>query len=804
MTDSTKPHLDEPVMDLAAVRDELAAARGKHYWRSLEELARRPDFEAMMQRELPRQAASMLEAVDRRQVLQLMGASLALAGVSACTRQPKELIMPYVKAPEDVIPGRPLFFATAMPLAGVGTGLLVESHMGRPTKVEGNPDHPSSRGATSAFAQASILGLYDPDRSQTVTSAGEIRTWDAFVAALERALEAERGKGGAGFRILTETISSPTLAAQMRALLTAFPQARWHQWDPAASDGARLGLAMAFGTDADAQYRFADADVVLALDADVLASGRDHVRHLRDFAGRRAPGPGMNRLYAVESTPTPTGARADHRLAALAGEVEAIAWALAAELRAVPRGPQGAAAAHADWVKAVAKDLDTHRGRSIVVAGEHQPAVVHALAHALNVALGNAGKTVVYTDPVVAEPVATLASLQELAADMDAGKVRVLLILGGNPVATAPVDLQFAARLEKVAFRVHLGLYEDETAELAHWHVPEAHYLESWSDVRSADGTVTIVQPLIAPLYDGKTAHEVIAAAAGKPQSAFDLVRAEWKPKAGADFERWWRTVLHDGMIAGTALPPKELAIRTDWIDAAITDRTKASGPRGIELVFRLDAGVFDGRFANNGWLQEIPKPLSKLTWDNAALVSPATAQQLGVVSGDVVRITLGTRTLELPAWVLPGQADESVTLSLGYGRRRAGRVGDGVGVDVTPIRTSAAAWIARGADVQRTGGPSYLLTSTQDHHRMEGRPVIREATLAEYTHEPDFAQHVVHQPGDDMTLYPLYPYEGHAWGMAIDLATCVGCNACVMACNAENNIPVVGKDQVSRGRELH
>ncbi|MCC6763767.1 MAG: TAT-variant-translocated molybdopterin oxidoreductase [Deltaproteobacteria bacterium] len=802
MSDPTHPRTDEPVLELAAVREELAAARGKHYWRSLEALARRPGFDAMMRRELPRQAASMLETVDRRQFLQLMGASLALAGVSACTRQPKELIMPYVKAPEDIVPGRPLFFATAMPLGGVGTGLLIESHMGRPTKVEGNPDHPSSRGATDALMQASILGLYDPDRSQAVTSAGEIRTWDSFVAALDKALEGERARGGAGVRILTETVSSPTLAAQMRALLAALPQARWHQWDPLASDGARVGAKTAFGVDADVQYRFADADVVLALDADVLASGRDHVRHLRDFATRRKPGAGMSRLYAVESTPTPTGARADHRLAVPAGEVEEIAWALAAELRAVPRAPQGSASAHAAWVRAVAKDLDAHRGRAIVVAGDHQPAVVHALAHALNAALGNGGKTVVLTDPVVAEPVATLASLRELVADMAAGKVTVLLMLGANPVATAPADLQFAARLEKVRFRVHLGLYEDETAVLSHWHVPEAHYLESWGDVRSADGTATIVQPLIAPLYGGKTAHEVVAAANGKPQSAFDLVRAEWKPKAGADFERWWRTTLHDGMVPGTALPPKDLAVRTDWVDAAIAERGKAEA-KGVELVFRLDAGVLDGRFANNGWLQEVPKPLTKLTWDNAALVSPATAKRLGVVSGDVVQVALGERNLEAPAWVVPGQPDESITMSLGYGRRRAGRVGDGVGFDANLVRTSAAAWIARGADVRRTGA-QYLLASTQEHHSMEGRHLIREAALEEYTHAPDFAKHVEHQPGDDMTLYPLYPYEGHAWGMTIDLATCVGCNACVLACNAENNIAIVGKDQVSRGREMH
>ncbi len=728
MSEPTNDGAEETPLDLATVRDELAAARGRHYWRSLEELTRRPGFDAMLVRELPRQAASLLESVDRRQFLQLMGASLALAGVSACTRQPTELIMPYVKAPEDIIPGRPLFFATAMPLGGVGTGLLVESHMGRPTKVEGNPDHPSSLGASDALAQASILGLYDPDRSQTVSSAGEIRTWSSFVAALETALDGERAKAGAGVRILTDTVTSPTLAAQLRALLAAYPQARWHQWDPLASDGARIGATMAFGVDADVHYRFADADVVLTLDADVLASGPGHVRHLRDFSSRRKPGTTMNRLYAVESMPTPTGARSDHRLAVPASEVEAIAWALAAELRAVPRAPQAGDSAHAGWVEGGGQDLGAHRGRCIVAAGEHQPAAVHALAHALNAALGNVGTTVVYTDPIAAEPVATLASLQELVADMDAGKVTVLLVLGGNPVATAPSDLRFAERLTKVPFRAHLGLYEDETAVLSHWHVPEAHYLESWSDVRSADGTITIVQPLIAPLYDGKTAHEVLAAAAGRAQPSFDVVRAEWKSKQSGDFERWWRTTLHDGLVAGTALAPKTVTFTTDWVDGAVAARAAVGAAKGLELGFRLDPALLDGRFANNGWLQEVPKPITKLTWDNAALVSPATAKRLGVGSGDVVVLTAGERKLDAPIWVVPGHAEDAVTLHLGYGRQRAGRVGDGVGVDANLLRTSAAPWIVRGAEVKKTGR-QYLLASTQEHDYMEGRHLVREAT---------------------------------------------------------------------------
>jgi len=805
MSDPTNPTTPTPALDLEQVRTELASARGRHYWRSLDELANRPGFDALMAREFPRQAPGLLDAVDRRQFMQLMGASLALAGLSACTRQPAETIMPYVKAPEDIIPGRPLYFATAMPIGGIGTGLLVESHMGRPTKIEGNPDHPSSLGATDAFAQASVLGLYDPDRSQVISSAGEIRPWSAFTAALDQALAAQTASGGAGLRILTDNITSPTLAGQIAALLTKYPNSHWHQWDPIARDSARLGARMALGVDADVRYRFVDADVVVALDADFLGSGPAQVRNLRDFSVRRKPGGSMNRLYAVESSPTVTGARADHRMAVKASAVEFFAWALAGQLGVAPQKPKNVPPEYAKWIAALAKDLMAHRGRSIVVPGDHQSPGVHALAHALNIALGNVGKTVICTEPVAAQPVYSMASLKELVAAMAAGQVDVLLMLGTNPVATAPADLDFAARLEKVGFRAHLGLYDDETAQLCHWHIPEAHYLESWGDVRSEEGTISIIQPLIAPLYDGKSVLEVMAAANGRPQSGYDLVRAFWgdKRKAAGDFDRWWRTTLHDGLIPDTALAPKAIGVRSNWIDTIIQNHDgKQDDTEGLELVYRLDSGVLDGRFANNGWLQEAPRPITKLTWDNAALISPATARRLKLQNEDVVELTHRGRKLEVPVWIVPGNADDSITLALGYGRKRAGRVGDGVGVDANLIRTSDAAWIAAGVTLAKTPR-TYPLATTQEHHSMEGRHLVREATLAEYTHEPAFARELVEEPAKDMTMYPPHPYEGAAWGMTIDLASCVGCNACVIACNAENNIPVVGKEQVAAGREM-
>ena len=534
------------------------------FWRTLEERAQDPAFREHLYNEFPSEIEAITDPVARRTFLKLMGASIALAGVSACTSQPAEHIVPYVRQPEELIPGKPLFYATAMPLGGVATGLLVESHEGRPTKVEGNPMHPGSLGASDVFAQAAVLGLYDPDRSQTLTNVGEIRPWAAFLGAIRAAMTAQQPLKGAGLRILTESVSSPTLAAQIRDLLARYPSARWHQWDPASRDHARVGAKLAFGEYVDAQYRFADADVILSLDADFLASGPAALRYARDFAARRRPEQAdrMNRLYAIESMPTSTGARADHRLPAKPSEIGAIARAIAAQSSPVA---QGFSPAIQKWIAAVAKDLQAHRGRSLVVAGDEQPAAVHALAHAMNQALGNVGHTVVYTTPAEAEPVNQLDSLRDLVADMNAGKVDVLVIVAGNPAYTAPVDLGFAGAMNKVPLRVHLSLYDDETSELCHWQIPEAHFLEAWSDARGYDGTVSIVQPLIAPLYNGKSAHDLLAALSDKPeQSAYAIVREHWssssRTRPTSEFDTAWRRWLHDGVMPNTAFAPKTVS----------------------------------------------------------------------------------------------------------------------------------------------------------------------------------------------------------------------------------------------------
>ena len=575
------------------------------------------EFHKFLEQEFPQQAAGWFDGVSRRDFLKLMGASLALAGLNACRATPlDEKIVPYVNQPEEIVPGRPLFFATAFPMRGVGAGVLVESHEGRPTKIEGNPNHPASLGATDAFAQASILTLYDPDRSQVVKNAGRISTWSAFFTAVNDDLEAERVVGGGGLRILTETITSPALGNQLRQLLARFPNAKWHQYEPVNLDNVHAGARLAFGAVVDTIYRLENAEVILSLDADFLFSGPANVRYAREFAAKRRVRQGkiaMNRLYAIEATPSVTGAMADHRIALRPSEIPNFAAAVAAKMGLSVQSTTYAQ--KSQWIDALVRDLQTHRGASVVIAGDQQPPGVHALAHAMNQALDNVGKTVVYTDPIEAHSVDQMASLRDLVKDMESGSVRVLIMLSGNPVYTAPVDLGFAEQLAKVPLRVHSGLYEDETSAYCHWHLPETHYLESWSDIRAYDGTATILQPLIAPLYSGKSAHEILSAVAGKSgETSYDIVRNYWKgQKMAGDFESAWRRAVHDGVVAGTNFPPKAVNLKAptnEWlarppsVSETRNQKPETQNPQSepgssLEISFQPDPTLFDGRFAN-------------------------------------------------------------------------------------------------------------------------------------------------------------------------------------------------------------
>jgi molybdopterin-containing oxidoreductase family iron-sulfur binding subunit len=799
------------------------------FWRNLEEFADGPEFRRFIEREYPSQAEIALDPLSRRRFLQLMGASLALAGAAGCSRAPAETIVPYVRQPEEIVPGKPLFFATAMPLGGFGTGVLVESHMGRPTKVEGNPNHPASLGASDIFAQASILDLYNPDRAQVVNYRGRIRPWNDLVSALREALERDKPNRGAGLRVLTGTVTSPTLADQLRALLNQYPAAKWHQYEPAGRHHTRAGALLALGKYAQTQYRFDKADIVVAFDGEALSCGPGHLRYGRELAQRRKPAASMSRIYAVESTPSTVGALADHRLALAPKALENFVTGLGARLGL--GGPASAPPGQAQerWLAALAEDLKQHRGTSVIVAGESMAPAIHAWVHVINSALGNIGQTVFYSDPAEANPVDEIASLRELSEDMERGAVSTLIIIEGDPVYDAPADFDIGERLGKVPLRIHLALEANQTSQLCHWQIPAAHYLETWSDVRAYDGTVTILQPLIAPLYGGKTAHDVVAALSADPQrSSHEIVRSYWQKqigKAPADFERWWRKSLHDGVVENTAFAHNSLTPRVGAIDNSRIARID-SNPAGsdgrpaagnaledgssMQLLLCPDPNLFDGRFANNAWLQELPKPLTKISWDNAALIAPATAKRLGLTgserysggttSTELVELRLGARSVRAPVWIVPGQAENTVALHLGYGRSRIGRVGTGVGVNAYRLRDSHSLWSASALEIRRTGEP-YELASSQLHHTMAGRDIVRATTQTELQQQKKTA------PGEEAappSLYPEYKYDGHAWGLSIDLNACIGCNACVVACQSENNIPVVGKSQVLRSREMH
>lgn len=819
----SSPHNGHPAPQGKPLGDS-SAHEAPSAWRSLEELAQTPEFEERLHREFPRHASEWDASLDRRNFLSLSGAALGLAGLTACSKQPPEKIVPYVLQPEEIVPGNPLFFATTGTFAGYGVGLLAESHQGRPTKVEGNPEHPASLGGTDLYAQASILDLYDPHRSPAILNLGKIGTWSAFVdevAIVRSAMEALEGEG---LRILTGTVTSPTLAWMFQRLAEAMPKAQWHQFEPAGRDAVRKGAEMAFGEVVEVTYDFTKADVVLAVDSDFLHEGPAAVRYSKDFSSRRQihdPGAAtdMSRLYTVDSTPTGTSSVADHRLTLKPSEVGHFVCALAAKLGvAGVSAPSGFGGEEKDaWIEELAKDLQA-ANHSVVVPGEYTSPELQALCHAINDHLGNLGTTVLTTDPVAAGPTDQAASFEALVADMNAGAVDTLVILGANPLYGHAGTEEVAAALGNVRLRVQLGTHVDETTPYCHWHVPQAHYLEAWGDARCFDGTASITQPLIEPLYGGKSDLEIMAVLLGEAtKGGDDLLQEYWATQQTGDAGKAWRRSLHDGLVVDTAFEPRPVTL-AGGVAGTASQALTAIQPSSFELVFRPDPTIFDGRFSNNGWLQECPKPITKLTWDNALLISPATARELGfperLVQGDqdpkapMAQVTAGGQTLEVPIWVTPGHANNVGTLNIGYGRPVIGKAdrgeGDGpFGFDVNPLRQgdvwSSEATVTPGAGI-------YRLASTQDHHSMEGRHMVRHANLEDYLHDPEHAgaPHLHVDPTKSMMDGKDFPYDGYAWGMTLDLTSCTGCNACLMACNAENNQPVVGKDQVMMGREMH
>lgn len=808
--------------DFEAALAALASNDAPEYWRSLEELAGTKEFQEQLHREFPKGASEWLDPVSRRGFLKLMGASVALAGLTGCIKQPLEPIVPYVRQPDNIVLGKPMFYATAMTLGGYGRPVLVRNNEGRPSKIEGNPEHPVSMGGSDVFSQASVLDLYDPDRLQTLLFEGEIKTWPGFLGGVRGQIAAQQAVQGAGLRILTQTVGSPTLASQINAMLKRFPGAKWYQWDPVNRGNVYAGAQMAFGQPVETQYRLTEADVIVSLDANFLSSEfSGFTRYAREFSSRRRPESTpasrpfttvnytpfpdrqINRFYAIESTPTNTGAKADHRIGIKFGDVEKYARILAT---AVGVNAGGGSANNDDdgkFLAAVAKDLQAHRGSSVIIAGDEQPPVVHALAHAMNEALGNVGKTVVYTDPVIANPTDQLAGLKELVSDMWSGQVDMLVITGANPVYDAPIDLNFAGAMQKVPLRIYHGTHSNETAAYCGWVVNATHYLEEWSDVRAADGSVSIVQPLIAPLYGGKSVHELFNALGTQPElSGYDTVRGYWQTQVqGGNFEAWWQKTVHDGFAANSAFAPRTVRLTTSFAPPA--QNAAQQDKDAVEIIFRPDPSIYDGRFANNTWLQELHKPMTKVVWDNPLLVSPKTAAKLKLDQQDVVEIQNASQKVEAAVWVQPGHPDDSVTMYLGYGRQRAGRAGSGMGFNAYMVRQSTQLYSVPSVKLRKTGR-TYPLVTTQGFQSMEGRHIVREATLDEYRKDPGFALRVEKEPDPAETLYPNFEYTGYAWGMAIDQNACVGCNACVIACQSENNIPVVGKSEVARGRHMH
>ena len=812
---------NENPMTLAQVREELKGAKGKRYWRSVDELANTPEFQAAIEREFPHAIEDIKDPVTRRGFMKLMGASMALAGLAGCTRQPDEPIYPYVKAPEDLILGKPNYFATAHPFVTGAVPLLVKSDQYRPIKIDGNPEHPYNRGSSDPFTQATLLELYDPDRSKHVTYRGEDREWAEF--AQELRLKVAESKDGTGIYFLSATITSPTLARQWSEVQKAYPKAKLVQYDPAIA-----GTSLEGGI--SAKYSLTDADVIVSLDADFLSGAAFPGFHklVREYAERRKSPEKLNRLYAIESTPTTTGLKAEHRLGLRASEIPAFTAELA---KAV--GVSGIEVPAYSWsyeqkkfLAALAKDLKAHAGKSVVIPGLYQDTSVTAMAAAINSVLGNKSATLGIDLLTSSGDSTQIADFKSLVSDLNAGKVDWLVIMNANPIYNAPADLGFANAFENAKVTAHLGSHLDETGQNAQWHIPAAHFLESWSDAHAYDGTASIIQPMIDPLYGGKSAHHIFQALLDEPGlSPYEAVRATWRPiieKLG-DFETDWRKALHQGWVEklnALASPENPFTIQAGALKAP------APSPKdSLEIIFRPDPNIYDGRWSNVGWMQELPKPVTNLSWDNAAIMSGATLTKLGLEEDDIVELTVKGRKVNAPVIVAPGHPDNSVTVHLGYGRQFAGRVGSGAGFNAYLIRTSDAPFYAVGTIKKLDGkwGVAVTKSHIQDHrpklfggqgngnNSMEAdeaineRGIIRYATLAEYKANPGFANEGdTHTKTDKgLTIFPNWEYKDNAWGMSIDMNSCTGCNACIVSCYAENNIAVVGKQQVRIGRNM-
>lgn len=791
----------------------MSTIESPNYWKSLNQIAQNDTYKNYADREFQEGASELTDGLSRKSFLQVMGASIALAGLASC-RRPVEKILPYHQQPEQSVIGNPLYYATAMPFGGYLTGIIAESKEGRPTKLEGNPDHDASSGKSNIFHQSAILGLYDPDRARKIRHNGEDATWEAFLAFCS----SQNSDKTRRIAVLSEGNSSQTMARLRRE--SGLSNLRWVTYEPFGDENQLAGNAIALGRRLRTDAHFDKAKVIVSIDSDFLNLSTNNVEYVRRFTDRRRNVEGntsdISRLYSVESTFSVTGSNSDHRLRLKPSDIQAFAYALAAQV--------GAVAGYTNYMSSneflinLAADLVAHKGNSLVVAGDGMPEQVHAAVAAINSALSNTGTTVSYKEATHTGDGDQTQALTQLVADLNSGGIDTLVLLGTNPVFNAPADLDVANAVKKAATVIQVSDYVDETTRNGvDWHVPRTHFLEAWGDGASPSGQSSIVQPLIQPLFGAKSEIEVMNAVFnGLDTSAHDLVRATWLELLG---ENGWITALNDGVIPNTANPDAAVSLSaglTDALSAAM--QVVISTNSDLEVSFKPDNHVFDGRFANNSWLQEFPDPITKITWDNVALVSPQTAISLGIddiYNGKnnenhttLISVAVNGASVTIPAWILPGHADNSITVLCGYGSS-LGKVSSGVGTNVYPIRSTTGMYAAKASVTVNQG--DYMIACTQDHHSMEGRPLFRQATVEEFESNPDFAQKMVYVPGkkeDDpfaITLFnaQTYPEYEPQWGMSIDLNSCIGCGVCTIACQAENNIPVIGKKEVSRSREM-
>ena len=734
--------------------------------------------------------APALDGVARRSLLKAMAASLALAGLSGCDWRPDDDALPYVNAPENVAPGQAKWYATAVALNGYALPVLGKTVTGRPVKLEGNPDHPAGEGGSDPFLQAALLGLYDPGRSRTPRRLGRPASWDAFDAALDAKVRALDARQGQGFRMLTGTVTSPTMARQIRQLLTRWPRAGWHVFEPINEDLRLEAARLVFGRPLEQRLLLEDAEAIVSLDDDILGPGPRQAMQARAWSKRRLAyqrGEGNSRLMAAEPILSLTGVRADHRLIAPAAQIGPLALAIAAALGAIDGAAPPLPDAARAWVARSVDLLRRHQGRALLTIGPWYPPEVQALGLLINERIGALGRTMRFVEPVAEAPTASFAAL---VADMHAGRVDTLAAIDVNPIHAAPADLDFAAALQRVQSRLHAGLYHDETAALCHWHLPLAHELESWSDARAIDGTASIIQPLVQPLGAVRSRHGLLAGFTGENGAARDLVRTTWQAVWLTDFAGKWSDALYRGLVPDSAAPfVTPVTINRDFPPPAATPTT------GVAVAVRPDPTIWDGRFANIGWLQELPKPLTKVAWTNVVAISPALAKERGFANGDQVELSIGDRAIIGSVWVVPGQEADTVALTLGYGRGAETGLAAGRGYNAAVLQTADAPWHRVGGALEAAGaGP--VVAATQMFQAMDGFDFIRTVD------RPGEAAKAPH--AEPASFYPDHPWDRPSWGMSIDLDLCIGCNACVVACMAENNVPVVGRELVAEGRAMH